>query len=47
MIYIITKTENNMRKTFFNTKNLLLITVVACFVIDSISMNTFHFDGIV
>ena len=47
MIYIITKTVENMRKTFSIQKINKLITVVACSVIDSISRNTFHFDGFV
>ena len=41
---MITKTENNMRKTFSIEKINKLITVVTCSVLDSIS---FHFDGIV
>ena len=36
-----------MRKTFSIQKINKLITVVACSVLDSISLNTFHFDGIV
>ena len=36
-----------MRKTIFSRQKInKLITVVACSVIDSISLNTFHFDGI-
>ena len=34
-----------MRKTFSIQKINNLITVVACSVIDSISLNTFNFDG--
>ena len=44
---MITKTENKTRKTFSIQKINKLITEVACSVIDSISLNTFHFDGIV
>ena len=41
IIYLKTKTENNMRKTFSIQKINKLITVVACSVIDSISRKHF------